>query len=111
MGRTVESADGTGIAFERAGAGPVLIMVDGAGGHRALGTLSALADLLADDPTVVQYDRRGRGDSAATGQWSIAREVDGAPRWNASWGRSACRARRWSRWARPCPRSRPPRTP
>lgn len=72
---TVESADGTSIAFERAGTGPVLIMVDGAGGHRALGTLRALAGLLADDLTVVLYDRRGRGDSGAIGQWSIAREV------------------------------------
>ena len=32
---TVRSADGTPIAFERAGAGPALVLVDAAGHYRA----------------------------------------------------------------------------
>jgi pimeloyl-ACP methyl ester carboxylesterase len=72
----VTSGDGTRIAFERSGAGPVLVLVDGAAMHRAFGTSRALARLLADAFTVVTYDRRGRGESGDTPPWAPVREVE-----------------------------------
>lgn len=59
--RRAESVDGTSIAYERAGDGPVLVLLAGAFNTR--GTCAELAGLLADDFTTVLVDRRGRGDS------------------------------------------------
>ena len=61
---TVRSADGTAIAYDQAGHGPLLIIVDGAMTTRSSGTKPQLVDLLADHVTVVSYDRRGRGTAA-----------------------------------------------
>jgi pimeloyl-ACP methyl ester carboxylesterase len=72
----VTSKDGTAIAFDRAGKGPTLILVDAAGCFRGFGPMGPLATLLASDFTVVTYDRRGRGDSTDTLPYSIDREVD-----------------------------------
>lgn len=72
--KTVTSKDGTTIAFDRSGSGPVLILVDGALMHRAMG--SGMAQLLARHFTVVQYDRRGRGDSTDTRPFTVAREIE-----------------------------------
>ena len=58
---TVESSDGTRIAFERTGSGPVVVLVAGALTDRT--AMGALAESLADELTVVNYDRRSRGDS------------------------------------------------
>lgn len=62
--KTATSKDGTTIAYDRSGAGPVVILVDGALQYRAFdqGT-KQLADLLSQHFTVIHYDRRGRGDS------------------------------------------------
>lgn len=73
---TVQSQDGTTIAFDTRGAGPPLILVDGGFGHRAFGPNAALAPLLAHHFTVVTYDRRGRGDSGDTPPYVVQREVD-----------------------------------
>ena len=73
---TVQSQDGTTIAFDTRGAGPPLILVDGGFGHRAFGPNGALAPLLAHHFTVVTYDRRGRGDSGDTPPYVVQREVD-----------------------------------
>jgi pimeloyl-ACP methyl ester carboxylesterase len=70
------SADGTRIAFERAGTGPVLVLVDGAFCYREFGPARALATALADDFTVVIYDRRGRGESGDTLPYPPEREFD-----------------------------------
>jgi len=59
----VASRDGTAIAYERLGAGPPLILVDGALCSRAFGPMPKLAPLLAGHFTVYMYDRRGRGES------------------------------------------------
>ncbi len=70
----VRSADGTEISFERSGEGPVVILV-----AQALSDLRdnrRLAALLASDHTVVNYDRRGRGNSGDAGSWRISREIE-----------------------------------
>lgn len=73
MGR-VTSADGTVIAFERLGAGPLVVVV---GGALADGSgLRPLAEELAGSFTVINYDRRGRGDSGDTAPYTIEREVE-----------------------------------
>jgi pimeloyl-ACP methyl ester carboxylesterase len=71
---TVTSKDGTTIAFDRIGAGPPLIIVVGAFNDRSTG--APLAEVLADDFTVINYDRRGRGASGDTAPYAIEREVE-----------------------------------
>jgi pimeloyl-ACP methyl ester carboxylesterase len=68
--------DGTAIAYERAGTGPPLILVEAAGHYRAFSSFDGLMPLLAADFTVYRYDRRGRGDSGDTAPYAVAREVD-----------------------------------
>lgn len=70
------SHDGTSIAFERAGTGPALILVDAAGGFRGFGPMGPLAALLESEFTVYRYDRRGRGDSTDTQPYTVDREID-----------------------------------
>lgn len=75
--RTITSEDGTKIAFDQAGSGPVVILVAGAIQHRAFDQETAyLADLLAPYFTVVNYDRRGRGESGDTQPYAPAREIE-----------------------------------
>jgi pimeloyl-ACP methyl ester carboxylesterase len=73
---TLTSADGTTIAYERTGSGPVLVLVDGAMCYRAAGPMRPLAALLRDSFAVYTYDRRGRGDSPDTLPYAVAREVE-----------------------------------
>jgi pimeloyl-ACP methyl ester carboxylesterase len=73
---TVTSPDGTSIAYDQAGTGPAVILVDGALCFRAFGPMGALAALLAPHCTVVTYDRRGRGESGDTAPYAVAREVE-----------------------------------
>lgn len=75
----VTSADGTTIAFERHGSGPVIVMVDGALTSRAFGGSRAFAKAVAESGggyTVVCYDRRGRGESGDTAPYSPEREIE-----------------------------------
>ena len=53
----VISKDGTSIAYEKAGTGPPLILVDGALCHRAFGPTPKLRKGLEKDFTVFTYDR------------------------------------------------------
>ena len=70
----VRSSDGTTIAFDRLGVGTPVILVSGASTARAIH--AQLAELLAADLTVFNYDRRGRGDSGDTPPYAIQREVE-----------------------------------
>lgn len=69
---TVKSADGTLIAYDRAGQGPALIVSVGAFCTRH--TFTAPDELKARF-TVVTYDRRGRGDSGDTEPFTAEREL------------------------------------
>jgi len=70
------SADGTRIAFERSGAGPVLVLVDGAFCYREFGPARDVATAMRDAFTVVIYDRRGRGESGDTLPYAPEREFE-----------------------------------
>ena len=67
-----KSADGTVIAYDRAGDGPPLVIVLGAFCDRKSFVPPAS---LTDRFTVCTYDRRGRGDSGDTQPYSPDREV------------------------------------
>ncbi len=68
------SSDGTTIAFDRLGEGPPVILVGAALQDRA--TYRPLAEKLARHFTVINYDRRGRGDSGDTLPYAIEREIE-----------------------------------
>jgi pimeloyl-ACP methyl ester carboxylesterase len=70
---TVKSADGTLIAYDRAGDGPPLVVCVGAFCTRH--TFAAPGDL-KQRFTVVTYDRRGRGDSGDAGSYAPEREYE-----------------------------------
>src|SRR5690242_949870 len=70
---TVVSADGTPIAYDCYGDGPPLITAAGAFCARA--TTEPLARALAAQFTVLNYDRRGRGDSGDTAPYAVEREI------------------------------------
>ncbi len=74
--QTVTSSDGTKIAFDRYGAGPAVILVNGALGYRKFKKFEQIASGLAASCTVINYDRRGRGDSGDAGQVSVQHEID-----------------------------------
>jgi pimeloyl-ACP methyl ester carboxylesterase len=72
----VTSKDGTSIAYERAGAGPALVLVDPALGYRGFDNVRGLGERLTADFTVYSYERRGRGDSGDTLPYAAEREVE-----------------------------------
>jgi pimeloyl-ACP methyl ester carboxylesterase len=72
----VRSRDGTRIAFDQAGNGSPVVLVDGALSHRTLGPMAGLAAPLAAGFTVFRYDRRGRGASGDTAPYDVAREIE-----------------------------------
>ena len=70
----VRSKDGTSIAYEKTGNGPVVVLVSSALADRE--ATRRLARLLADRYTVINYDRRGRGSSGDTQPYAPQREVE-----------------------------------
>jgi pimeloyl-ACP methyl ester carboxylesterase len=73
---TTVSADGTEIAYTRAGSGPALVLVDGAMCYRGSSPNDDLAKELAAHFRVYTYDRRGRGESTDTTPYAVEREVE-----------------------------------
>jgi pimeloyl-ACP methyl ester carboxylesterase len=71
---TVTSRDGTTIAYDRIGQGPPVVLVCGGSVDRT--SNAGLAQHLAADFTVLNYDRRGRGGSGDTLPYAIEREVE-----------------------------------
>jgi uncharacterized protein YndB with AHSA1/START domain/pimeloyl-ACP methyl ester carboxylesterase len=71
---TVISKDGTKIAYEKQGNGPVVILIASAvADHR---DAAQLAEQLAAHFTVYNYDRRGRGQSSDVAPYAVQREVE-----------------------------------
>jgi pimeloyl-ACP methyl ester carboxylesterase len=70
----VTSADGTQIAFDRLGQGPPVVVMSGMFCDRQ--TTRELAEQLAQQFSVINYDRRGRGDSGDTAPYALEREVE-----------------------------------
>ncbi len=74
--QTLTSPDGTTIAFDQIGSGPPLIVVYGAFGYHAYPMVQELTRQLAQNFTVINYDRRGRGDSTDVQPYSVEREIE-----------------------------------
>ena len=74
--QTVTSRDGTLLAYDVHGDGAPLIMVEGAFCGRHFGPTAALAAELGRDFRVYHYDRRARGDSSPSTDYSVARELE-----------------------------------
>ncbi|MEU5366134.1 alpha/beta hydrolase [Streptomyces sp. NPDC005925] len=74
MDKKILSQDGTPLAYESTGRGPVVILVSGAMSTGA--TVAPLAGPLSRDFTVVVHDRRGRGESGDTQPYEVRREVE-----------------------------------
>ncbi len=75
--KTITSKDGTMIAFDQFGSGPVVILVAGALQYRAFDQgMVPLAELLSQHFTVFHYDRRGRGDSTDPQTYELEREIE-----------------------------------
>ncbi|WP_152392994.1 alpha/beta fold hydrolase [Paenibacillus guangzhouensis] len=72
--KKVISKDGTAIAFDKSGNGPAIILVCAAFQTRTM--MSQLASLLSPHFTVLNYDRRGRGDSGDTAPYAVEREIE-----------------------------------
>ena len=70
----VTSVDGTQIAFDRFGDGPPVVVVSGMFCDRQ--TTQELAERLGQQFTVINYDRRGRGQSSDTAPYAVEREVE-----------------------------------
>lgn len=72
--KSTTSKDGTVIAYEQSGSGPVVVLVAAALADR--GGTARLAKHLSEHFTVINYDRRGRGKSGDTQPYAPSREVD-----------------------------------
>jgi pimeloyl-ACP methyl ester carboxylesterase len=70
----VTSKDGTTIAYDRVGNGPPVVLVSGGSVDRS--SNAGLAEQLADQFTVYNYDRRGRGPSGDTEPYATDREIE-----------------------------------
>src|SRR2546428_3039858 len=74
MSNTVTSKDGTRIAYEKFGHGPAVVIVGGVAGDRS--QQAPLAELLAKDFTVFNFDRRVHGESGMTEPYAVEREIE-----------------------------------
>jgi pimeloyl-ACP methyl ester carboxylesterase len=72
--RKVVSRDGTTIAYEKAGDGPPIVLLNGA--FRDHTIFDALVPELAPHCTTYVYDRRGRGQSGDSPAYAIEREIE-----------------------------------
>lgn len=72
--QTVISRDGTPIAYDRLGAGAPVILIGGGPTDRSAN--APLAALLAAQFSVINYDRRGHGDSGDNPPYAVEREIE-----------------------------------
>lgn len=78
MTEYVTSADGTRIAYDIEGSGPPVILIGGAMQFRGFDptTIEMAHELARHGFTVVNYDRRGRGESPADAPITLAQTID-----------------------------------
>ena len=74
MPQFIVSRDGTTIAFDRIGQGPALIVVGGLFCDRK--KMQPLAEVFAKRFGVINYDRRGRGESLDCNLYAVEREIE-----------------------------------
>ena len=74
MSGKVTSKDGTAIAYGKSGSGPAVVIVGGVIGDRS--QQAPVAELLASDFTVFNFDRRGHGESGDTHPYAVQREIE-----------------------------------
>jgi pimeloyl-ACP methyl ester carboxylesterase len=74
--KTVVSADGTRIAYDTYGEGPLVVIVAAVTSDRNFNGYVALAKALSGRFRVVTYDRRGRGDSTEVSPFAVEREIE-----------------------------------
>jgi pimeloyl-ACP methyl ester carboxylesterase len=84
----VTSKDGTSIDIERTGDGPPVVLVCGGSVDRQ--SNAGLAAELSKSFSVLNYDRRGRGDSTDTPPYAVDREIEDIEAVIAEAGGSAC---------------------
>lgn len=72
--KTIQSADGTNLAFDMTGNGPALVIVAGAFCDRH--SKKDLTAYLSGSYTVYEYDRRGRGHSGPADDATVEREIE-----------------------------------
>lgn len=72
----VTSKDGTRIAYERRGSGPHLVFVAGALGTKDFSFVQNYVRAMEPHFTVINYDRRGRGESTDTQPFAVQREIE-----------------------------------
>lgn len=70
----VISKDGTKIAFDQTGKGPVIILIAAALSEHS--EIKKFAAILSESFTVINYDRRGRGESDDTKPYAVEHEVE-----------------------------------
>jgi pimeloyl-ACP methyl ester carboxylesterase len=74
---TTTSTDGTKIGYDITGKGPAIILVAGATQYRAVDEATPkMAAELASRFTVINHDRRGRGESGNAQPYAVAREIE-----------------------------------
>lgn len=74
--KTIQSKDGTTLAYDVFGNGPPLLFITGATCFRSFEPVLHDAKVFAEQFTVYNYDRRGRGDSGNVLPYKIERELE-----------------------------------
>jgi pimeloyl-ACP methyl ester carboxylesterase len=74
MSHKVKSKDGTVIAYEKSGHGPAVVIVGGVLGDRS--QQAPVAELLAREFTVFNFDRRAHGESEDKPPYAVEREIE-----------------------------------
>lgn len=75
--KTVTSADGTTIAYERTGSGPPLVLLHGgATTDHMTWNLTGVGPALSEQHTVYAIDGRGRGESGDADEYTLEREFE-----------------------------------
>jgi pimeloyl-ACP methyl ester carboxylesterase len=69
----INTTTATGLYFEMRGSGPAVLLIAGATGDA--GQFTTTAELLANEFTVITYDRRGNSRSAVTGDADAAASI------------------------------------